>query len=868
MGMRAVPSLLWGLLYASFWFRPCPRNRAQEGFTPSPKFLGGRTSVSGSPTEERSGTTFSATVTQHDQEQQQQSPVTVCPDEQAPAHPGERSRGIVAVHGHPEEHTTHAEDGPRDDPPLVPLSDLQCVGWPGYNITCRTSNAYFVRDRVVLLGVEGLGTSDTWRNIDLGDYSINHPLPKEPPRPPAPGEIELPERLRTGVVAVHGIPMPGASSARHYDVHGVSWDEHWGVSRRGLLVEKKIFVDTTILNEWARGHLKIYSGEQGRSAGPGAGQTTAGSRRDHGRSGSGASKPTADSEKKKPSPNRPDRFFYPDVTVLFGAFWHNSVGHGLVDGLYSAFVSLVKFELEHSEVRGFFADALQCERPPLLINCDTMVCGVKPAEYCATEQAFEKFWRDGGGPRGRGRGSAATGEGGRGSSHPYASLIGDAATPAHFTAVSSMDMIARVNTGFVEDVTIGLFETLVFGSGSASAYSCTIGSLPYAHPQASDAGFVTKILRGVDIPRWFRDRMFRAHNVRPRPPPAPPSQEVLQPPNKRRRPRVMVLDNKRFSKELRTEIWGLVNETREENGAAFEFAQWGRRMGSGGMTLQQQLQKFAELDVFVTGPGTATYNALWVPDGAAVVLTGHQIPAGFFQQPALFPAKTPPAAGEEDDLEKDVSLSPLPPSPQMKSEYNRTYHHDSGGAALCLDGDRRYDRYNAYLEGSKLGFSLTYAKFYFMPLDKIDAWTRDDLRALCEQAVHEAPALFSSGKGGSFDVYENLSPFGRLEVDFWRASPSFRRGQLPPPHGQATPGNTSLCHGASGPSQCQSEKIFWELGADYCGYEADLGILRALRAKSGIPEQLGLAVEREGCGTGLSEKNSAGRVISGAKGIT
>mmetsp|Transcript_49417 Transcript_49417/g.105202 ORF Transcript_49417/g.105202 Transcript_49417/m.105202 type:complete len:773 (-) Transcript_49417:382-2700(-) len=143
------------------------------------------------------------------------------------------------------------------------------------------------------------------------------------------------------------------------------------------------------------------------------------------------------------------------------------------------------------------------------------------------------------------------------------------------------------------------FPEFIVGSG-------TVGNLPL-DPSVT-VGYSGAPYHGTSR---FRDRMLRTHDVEPR-----PAGSIAG----KRKPKVIIVDNKRFLETEQQTLRSVAKALTLEGRADVDYIRW-PELGN----FSQHMGVVNEVDVYVSGPGTALQYAPFMRDGSVFVALGTKL---------------------------------------------------------------------------------------------------------------------------------------------------------------------------------------------------------------------------------------------------
>jgi len=248
----------------------------------------------------------------------------------------------------------------------------------------------------------------------------------------------------------------------------------------------------------------------------------------------------------------------PGLSVFFTVQWHQNWAHAMWDGLYPAFVALTKFNRHQQR----FTPILEISEQTKGLNCkDPSVQALRMD--CSMEETFRIF----------------------------GSLGDDAGKALKRIEMSRQGVWMK-------------FDELIIGSGHAGEYSSML-HLPGSQPEPH-------LPPGTDALQLFVDRLYVSHGL------ASPLDRTNSNQN---RPsdqplRAIITNNKRFTPSMIQEFKELGRQDGNKNVDAV-FVDWARVQ-----PFSRQLRLLRDVDIMVSGTGTALFYTLLLPPGSAVVNIG------------------------------------------------------------------------------------------------------------------------------------------------------------------------------------------------------------------------------------------------------
>jgi len=288
------------------------------------------------------------------------------------------------------------------------------------------------------------------------------------------------------------------------------------------------------------------------------------------------------------------------LSLLFEVMWHYNWAHAIFDALYPAFVSLAKFGRQKDPFLPVLYLGLQEHGRTVGRDCKQRAAQVAVVD-CAMEEAIRLFGSLG---------------------HESGELMKRHPPLAAEELLSHSEWL--------------VFDEMIIGSGHGGEYF-SISSLPGMESFESSAP-------REDVLLTFRERLYQAHGV------PPPSRRTRS--NEGRDPsvplKVIITDNERHTPDLRVALSQLAasfngeeisNTTVVSNVSDTLVAEAASSSPPGRLNVsfvnwaslqpwREQLKVLREVDILVSGIGTALFYSLLLPDGAATINLGWNSPRG------------------------------------------------------------------------------------------------------------------------------------------------------------------------------------------------------------------------------------------------
>lgn len=405
------------------------------------------------------------------------------------------------------------------------------------------------------------------------------------------------------------------------------------------------------------------------------------------------------------------------LSLLFGASWHHNWVHAIFDSLYPAFVGLAKFG-RHEEA---FLPVVRLPDQTDGLDCRDRRTQVARLD-CAMEEAYRLF------------GSLGNAEGRlvkrRHSSfiyfeehyggvemeqrllQPSGNATDEAVAEIHNVLEWIHNLSALPHNFIREDSEWLRFDELVVGSGHAGEYTSS-SSLP------GSQSFSLPGQQSADVLVSFRERLYQAHGIVP-PPRRSHSAEGRDP---KAALKVIITDNERHPEELLTSLEETADLFNRRKAVYPGIDSHLNVSGVNWTSMQpwgEQLKVLKDVDILVSGIGSALFYSLLLPDGAVTLNLG----------------------------------------------FNRPFGAWGGGKGTAGPGVPSYGE-------EFLGMSNRRTRMFYVPLAQVRRVPHtSELRSLVAQAEIAVRGGFKIPLASPED---NLSVFGRIVLDLQRLSePSFR----------------------------------------------------------------------------------------------